>query len=312
MTTAKAHRLLSLLPAVFWAASASAPAPKPPAPTPTPAPADRVEAHVRFNGLLFDNFFQAPEGSPEQDVAGAAIEGGASLRLQDARPLRGYVEGGYTAYQDFDPSAGITAGVRLEDRPHGFDVAVQYLAGRPTREVRDEFDRADDLSLNGQYWYRIREDLELIALGELRHETLELSADKDNDVYNLGAAVRYRGFGHKFSPEVGLRLGGRDVVDDNEDMSQRELFVRLRFVPAPPFYITFRYRHRSRDYSIEDPAASNFGREDSRKQLVVTADWRRGKAMVFNLYYALEDSGSTRSTGNFNTQMLSLGVTLLF
>lgn len=312
MKIAKAHSECWLLAALLMATPASAQTPKQPAPTPTPAPPDRVEAYARFGALLFDNFFQAPDGSPEEDVAGATLEGGLSLALQERRPLRAYAEGDYTLYHDLDPSAGIRAGVRLEERKQSFDLAVQYLANRPSREVRDEFDRADTLSVYGEYSHRVHEDFELTALAELRHETLELSADKDNDVYGLGGAVRYRGFGSKFSPEVGFRLGGRDVVDDNEDISQRELFLRLRWVPAPPFYLTCRYRHRSRDYSIADPAASNFGREDARDQLVATADWRRGKALVFNLYYALEDSDSSRSTGNFTTQMLSLGVTLLF
>lgn len=286
---------------------AAAPPQKPAAKKP-----DRFEAHVKLAGLFFDNFFQAPEGSPEEDVLGASVEGGLAVQVREESPLKAYLEADYIIYQDFDPSTGITAGLRREGKPHAWDVSAQYLKGRPSREVRDEFDRADVLGVSGQYSYRVTEDFEVIGLGEYRHETFELSEDKANDVYNLGAALRYRGFGWRFSPEIGFRLGGRDVVVGDEDFSQREAFVRLRWSPTSALYLTLRYRRRSRDYSVEDPRAANFGREDTRKQLTATADWRHGASLTWNLYYALEDSDSTRPVGVFRTQMLSLGFTIGF
>ena len=96
MKIAKTHSECWLLAALLMATPASAQTPKQPARTPTPAPPDRVEAYARFRGLLFDNFFQAPDGSPEEDVAGATFEGGLSLALQERRPLRAYAEGDYT------------------------------------------------------------------------------------------------------------------------------------------------------------------------------------------------------------------------
>lgn len=288
---------------------AQRPAPQKPAAKKT----DRLEMHLRLGGLTFDNFFQAPEGSLEDDVLGAYVEARLAFQVREGRPLRAYLGAEYIAYtDDFNPSSGITLGLRSEDKPHSWDVSGQYLKGRPSREVRDEFDRADVLGLNGQYSYRITEDFEVIGLGEYRHETFELSADKANDLYSLGPAVRYRGFGWRFSPEIGLRFGGRNVVDDNEDFSQRELFVRLRYSPTSALYLTLRYRHRSRDYSIGDAGAGNFGREDTRKQWTVTADWKSGETLTWNLYYALENSDSTRPVGVFQTQMLSLGLTIGF
>ena len=292
----------SLLPIL---ASTSLAAPAPPKPP-------RVAWQARLGGLYFDNFFQAAEGLPEENVLAASLEGRMTARVHEDKPLEAYVEADLIVYDGFDPSAGITLGLRQEGKPGAFDVSAQYLGGRPSREIGDEFDRADVRALNGEYSHRIGDDFQVSALGEFRHETFDLSPDKANDVYSLGGALRYRGFGRRFSPEIGLRRGGRGARDDNEDLSQRELFVRLRFNPTESVYVTLRYRRRGRDYSIENPGASNFGREDTRTQWTLTGDWRRSKSMTWNLYYALEDSDSTRSSGVFQTQLLALGVTLRF
>ena len=109
-----------------------------------------------------------------------------------------------------------------------------------------------------------------------------------------------------------MRFGGRNVEDDNEDISQRELYVRLRWAPSPKVYTTLRYRRRSRDYSIEAPGASNLGREDTRQQWVATADWDFRAPFAWTLYYANERSKSTRPRGTFKAQFVSLGLTYRF
>jgi hypothetical protein len=176
--------------------------------------------------------------------------------------------------------------------------------------VRDEFDRADGLALVGQYGYRMG-DWEPIALGEIRHETYELSPEKTNDVFNLGAGLRFRGLG-TVSPEVGFRWGRRDVDDDREDLGQREIYLRLRWAPARPTYVSLRLRRRFRDYSIEDPAAANFGREDTRTQVVASGDFFTTSRLGLNVYYSLEDSNSSHDRGEFLTQMLAAGVVVRF
>jgi hypothetical protein len=278
-----------------------------------PAPEPRVRGSVRLAGLYFDNFFQATTGLPEEHVFGASLEGRIDARLSNSGRWWGFLEGDYIRYDSgFDPSRGIGGGLRWDARPHRLDVAARYLAGRPSREVGDEFDRADVFSLDGEYAYRLNDDVELIGLAELRHESYALSPDKANDILSGGAAVRYRGFGRIFSPELGLRRGGRDVVSDNEDYDQREIYLRVRSAPSEKLYLSVRLRHRKREYSVADSGASNFGREDIRKQLAVGADWRQNDTVQWNLYYTLEDSASSRPTGDFATSMLSLGVTFRF
>ena len=272
------------------------------------AAADDLGGHVRLSGVLFDNFFQAPEGTPQEDVPAAQLEAG--LRRDLGRHTRAYGEVDYTNYRDFRSSWGFTAGLTGEASPHGFDVQAQLLKGRPSREVRDEFDSADALALAASYGYRIG-SFEPMLLADLRHETYDLSEQKTNDVYNVGAALRVRGLG-RVSPEVGFRIGKRDVRDDNEDLDQREVYLRLRWAPARPTYLSLRLRRRFREYAIADPGAGNFRREDTRTQLVATADLLQTSRLGFNLYYSVEDSDSTHPRGEFLTQMAAAGIVLRF
>jgi hypothetical protein len=190
-------------------------------------------------------------------------------------------------------------------------VTVRYLRGRPGREVGDQFDRANALALGGEYSYRITKELEVLGQGQFRRETYELFPDRATDGHTLGAGLRYRGLGRNLSPEIGVSLGARSVSDPGEDLAQREGFLRLRWTPTPSIYVSARYRRRGRSYSVADVAARNFGREDTRHGLVMSGDWTRGD-LVWNLYYTLEDANSSRTSGNFNTQMLSVGLTFQF
>jgi hypothetical protein len=287
---------------------------RPPSPAPPSAAAVSQEhesapfrGHFRLSGLLFDNFFQAPEGEEQEDVPGGTAEARVEKGLTP--DLVGYAELEYTDYRDYRPSGAVVAGVRGERRPHAFDVQAQVMLGRPSREVRDEFDRADGVALLGQYGYRWG-DFEPLALAEFRHETYELSPEKANDSYSVGAGLRVR-MG-KVSPEVGFRWGRRDVEDDSEDLSQRELYFRLRWAPARPTYVSLRVRRRLREYSVEDPAAHNFGREDTRHQLVASGDFFTTSRLGLNVYYSVEDSDSSHDRGEFLTQMLAAGVVVRF
>ena len=81
--------------------------------------------------------------------------------------------------------------------------------------------------------------------------------------------------------------------------------------PRPPWaYLSLRYRHRTREYDIDNPLAANFEREDTRKQWVATADLRTGEILTWNLYYSYEDAESTLATREFTTSLLAAGVTV--
>jgi hypothetical protein len=276
----------------------------------TPAMTERrFRADLRLNSLFFDNFFQTPEGSPQEDVK--ALAGELRLVAPLGETLEGYTNLNYTDYEDpLESSHGVTAGLRSAGRTHGFDLFGEYLTNRPSGDVGELVEQADIRRVAGEYSYRVTRDWQLIALGDYQQQDFDISQGKDNTFVDFGGSVRYRGFGAAFSPEIGATFGERDADDPDEDHDQRDLFLKIRSAPARWAYLSLRYRHRTRDYSIDDRLASNFGREDTRRQWVATADLRTGNVLTWNLYYSYEDAESTRLEREFTTSLFAAGLTV--
>ena len=74
--------------------------------------------------------------------------------------------------------------------------------------------------------------------------------------------------------------------------------------------MTVDYRRRIRAYSIGDPRARNFLREDVRNQITAVAEVGMWQHVRLNLYYANQDAGSTLSSRAFRTQLLTVGISL--
>ena len=273
------------------------------------SPERPYEAEVRFDLLSFGNFFQAPGDALETDVTATRIQGRLGTTVDLDRPLKLYGEFGRVSYNDLGESNAIGGGVQYLGRPQSFRLSFGLQTDRPTIDVGDEFDRADVTALRGEYGYRPSRDWELKGLLALQFQEFDLNASKDNTLFGTGAAVRYRGFGSLFSPEVGVILGSRGAVDRNEDHSQNDLYVKVRSAPAP-IWLSVQYRHRTRDYSIDDQAARNFGRADSRKQLTAVVEIHTWNHVYLNIYYAFQNGMSTLPSRTFTTQMLTIGISL--
>lgn len=269
----------------------------------------RLQVDLRLQGLFFDNFFQAPEGFSQDDVSAWAAE----LRLAAplGEELEGYGQLSFVTYEDpLEESPGVKLGLRSDARPHGFDLFVEYLDQRPTGDVGFLVEQADIGRAAGEYVFRPTRDWQLTGLAGYEQQDFAISQGKDNTFLEAGGAVRYRGFGSGFSPEVGATFGERDADDPAEDHDQQDLFVKIRSAPSPRAYLTLRYRHRTRDYVVGDRLDRNFGREDTRAQWVATADLRTGEVLTWNLYYSYEDAESTLASREFTTSLLAAGVTI--
>ena len=275
-------------------------------------PADpRLEWQIRALGFRFENFFQAPAGEPEQDVETFRTEGKVAFRLRPDRPLAVYGQAGFTGYGDgLDDSTRIGLGLESEARGREWAAGLERIRDQPVFEVGDEFDRADVLRAAVRSAHRITDDWELTGLAEWRRQEFDLTAQKDNDFYSGGGAIRYRGWGYGFSPEIGVELGRRDAEDPNEDHDQQDVWLKIRSVPTPPLYLSLRYRHRTRDYSIDDPLASNFDREDERDDWTLNGRYRLTEWAALDLYYKYLDADSDKESRIFSTHTLGLGVTV--
>ena len=265
---------------------------------------DTWQFWVKGQGQFYDNFFQAPEGTPQDDVRALFAEVGASVGL--GHELRAYGQVNHLRYNEdaLDPSSGIRLGLRMEGKPHAFDVYAEQLKDRPVFDVGDEFDRADIHTVAGEYSLRVVEDWQVSVDGELQEQDFEITPPRDNDFGALGAAVRWRG-SRVFSPEIGVRVGERDVTDDTLSYDQRDLYLQIRSAPTPELYLSLRYRDRHRDYA-------SFDREDQRRQIAAAADWRMSELLTWNAYIAREKVNSNLPDHDFDTGLVSLGVTLRF
>lgn len=274
---------------------------------------ETLRSEIRTYAFEFDNFFQAPEGVPEEDVSLIRVEGRLAGDLSRESPWAAYARARWDAYgSGLDEAWGAGAGVRYEGKVHEVDLYSEFEQDRPVFDVGDEFDRAEVLRFDGEYSYRVTEAWEVNALGEFRDEEFSQIPSKNNEFTEAGGAVRYRGWGYDFSPEIGAEWGQRDAVDPNEDMDQRDLWLKLRSIPVRDLYLSLRFRYRTRDYSIGDPAASNFEREDDRRQVALAADYGINEWLSVNGYWSYEDADSTKETRIFETQLYGVGVAVGF
>lgn len=271
----------------------------------------RWSTGLEVQGLFVDNFFQLPESEPQQDVEGVRAEGRLTWRPRTQWPLEAYGVAGATGYSDdLDETLLLGGGLRWDGLVDLFDLGLRYETDRPSFEVGDTFGTADLLAIGGLYSHRIADAWEISALADHQRLDYEVDDGRDSLFRSAGGAVRYRGWGSRFSPEVGVEVGERDADDANEDNDQTDLWLKLRSAPARSLYLSLRYRHRVRDYSVDDPAASNFRREDDRDQIAFTADWRTSDLLTWTLYYTWEDADSTKETRIFDTQLLAIGLRL--
>ena len=259
---------------------------------------------VRAHAQRYANFFEAPNGRPSDDVNALFGEAGTSFGF--SKTLRAYGQFNYLHYdqEGLGSSPGFRVGVRSTAQPHSFDVYVEDLRNRPTFDVGDEFDRADIRTLAATYEYRIVRDWSVGADGELQQQNYRITTTRDNDFGSLGASVRWRG-SRLFSPEVGVRVGNRNVDDDRLSYGQRDLYLQIRSALTPKLYLSGRYRNRNRDYD-------NLGREDKRNQLTLAADYTLVPNLILNLYGSHETTDVNQPNRDFKTSLYVAGVTWRF
>lgn len=271
-----------------------------------------AERELRVGGFGFDNFFQAPDGVAKEDVD--ALE--ALLRFSWAsskHPLRHrYLGAGMTSYSGLDQSPLLEAGLRHDGRPGSWQAAVETRFNRPTVDLDEGNDTSDLLHLSGRYGYRLHQDWEVSALADFYQQSFDTLTENDNDLVVVGGAVRYRGFGYGFSPEIGYAAGQRRADSSNQDYDQDEYWIKIRSAPTKRLYLSARYRFRDRRYPVSDLAASNFDRQDERGQWSLTASHDLFGSLTGILYYAYEDADSTLPSRVFTTSVLSLGLSTRF
>lgn len=278
-------------------------------------PADlepRASGRLRLLGLHFDNFFQAPADGEAQSVDALRAEGTLTVRLPDRIPLHLYGRAAYTAYSDGPEAARLFGGgVRFDGRPVAADLFGDVELGRPSFDVGDEFTRADRRRAGGQVTVRPVRQWRFIATGEVRFETFPDAPERNGHTHAYGGAVRFD-LSRAFSAQTGAEWGGRRSADANEEQDQRDLLVQLRSMAVDRLYTSLRFRYRTREYPITDPAASNVGRADDRRQWALSVEYPAGVPLAVFGYVAHENANSTKSSRTFDTMLYGLGLSVGF
>ena len=271
-----------------------------------------IQGEVRVNGMHFGNFYQAPDSADRRNVRALAVDGRVEWPLVRSGNTRLYGAGNLVVYDDPDPSTRIAGGVHTRRGTRVADLSAGFRSNAPRFDVGDRFEQADILDVAAVLATRPTDDIEVGLLGLFAREWYTIDDQKNSTVSEVGAAVRYRGFGYLFSPEVGAAFGKRSVELEVEDYAQREVFLQIRSVPTPPLYLSARYRNRLRDYGTDLETASNFGREDTRHQLTLAGELRLSTALSWSAYYAWETSDSSLDSRDFTVQLLSTGLVYRF
>lgn len=275
-------------------------------PSPSPSSPLPLELLVEAGAVYSGNFFQAPEGERREGVRSGM--GGVKVVLPFASGSYVFSEANGTLYSEFDPSYNVLGGFGWSAWPHMVEGYAGYRAHTPRLDVGDTLGFADLLYMHGSYGVRPARVLQLEALVDYYNEAHGQQAERDNTFLSLGGALRYRGFGRLFSPELGAAFGNRDVAIDTEDLSERALWITARSTVSPMLSFRLRYRNRLREYSVDDVAASNFGREDQRHELTLATGLSLRDDLRWTIYYSYQHATSTRASRNFDAHQIRTGL----
>lgn len=266
---------------------------------------DRVEARVKVGSLKFDNYFQAPEDEPEEEVQATSADLRLMWRLGTTSLLKSYVQLQRVEYETLPATSAYALGFRLDGERHYLDLFSRKETNRGALDIGDDFEEAEILRHHVGYSLRFARTWEWSLEADFRDQDFDVSTERDTELFETETALRYRGFGRSFSPEIGMRWGARDAVNDDYDYTENDLYLKLRFSPVRIFAFSVRVRDRSRDYDVRDPTARTFGRKDSRRQWTVSADLLLRRNLAFTLYYDNVDGDSSDPGRIFATQMLA-------
>ena len=270
---------------------------------------ERMELRLHLERSTYDNFHRLPEDEVGEDTYASR----ASLRvlwsLFEERPYQLFVEAQQTSYSDQPDAEEFAGGFRLDGERHFVELRGEVSRDRPSSDLEDDPDPADVQRFEGEYDVRVSRHWQISSAAHLEDRTHD-EPGRASQLLDAGTAVRWRGRGSLFSPEAGIAWGRKNADRVNEEYTQRDLVMRLRSRPADPLYLSLRYRYRERDYDAESSRASNFGREDTRDEWTLRADWTIARFAIVNVEYIWMDGDSSRPDKVFESSELAFGLTL--
>jgi hypothetical protein len=273
----------------------------------------QMRYELRVQALAFDNFFHASDPAGERDVVAFSPEIRVGYR-PGSRPLEFFAHANVMQYDDdaLDTSIAARAGARWDGARHDLRGWVEQAWKRPSFEVNNEFATVDVTTLALDYGWKFHDAFELTAEGLAQIQSVEADPERDNDYRRLGAGLRYRGLGYRFTPAAGYRTATRDVEDDRQSYDENGWWLGFETVPRDGLYFSVRYRTDDRDWTTADPLSSNRGRSERRGGWELVGDARLAKKLWLTAYYSSSDIAASIPSGDFDTRLLLVGLSWQF
>lgn len=262
--------------------------------------------YLRISGLYADNFFQAPQGATPTPLKATTAEARFVLRVPEPR-VNVHTRVSRTLFDGFAPSMAAVGGFDFSGKIHSLEGTAGYQRRSPRLGAGDQAGFASSIYGTGAYGVKVPGQLQVSVLGHYYDIYLHTLAT-DSRYYGAGGALRYRGFGYQFSPEIGATRSSWSSTIANENYRENSQWVAVRAVPTAAVWLYARYRRDLRDYTTTDLAASNWERADTRQHWTLAADIKLLRRLTWGVYYVTENAESTRDGRSFTTQLITSGL----
>lgn len=255
---------------------------------------------VRLELYRFNNFFQATTSGLKQDINALGLEYRYAKRFRVEDEIFAHASVRGFSQSRISNSYGARVGLNHPGTVHQYRVYVDERLNAPSFDVGNTYGQADTTTLAGEYSYRLMKIWQLGVEGDFQRQTFDENSNRNNTASDVGASVRYRGFGYKFVPGVGVRTGNRSVNLSTENYHEDDWWVQAEYIPRPWLYLSGRYSGRTRNYS-------NVDRNEDRPQITFIASIKSSPRLTWLIYFAREDVSSSRKNADFQDSMLLIG-----
>ncbi|HVS30069.1 MAG TPA: outer membrane beta-barrel protein [Thermoanaerobaculia bacterium] len=261
---------------------------------------------IQLQAYLFNNFFQARGGAPEEDVRAAGVEYGVAYRREENAPdFFGALYAINYAHEGTKTTFGGRIGGSYYGSRHSFYGYLDHMQNGWAFDVEETTANADITALLALYSYRVHPDWQVGLNGYNEWLSFDVDTGYEGDYYQMEGEVRYRGFGSILEPRIGYAVGRRNVENDRDSYDHRHWFVELSTEPHPNVDLSARYRRRTRDYRTVE-------REEDRPQIRVRAVFRHNERISWIMQIIREDVDSSLPGRDFETSRVFAGVMLGF
>jgi hypothetical protein len=268
--------------------------------------AGESRSDVRLELYRFNNFFQATVPSAEQDINAVGLEYRYAKRFRAEDEIFAHVSARKYDQSGIATSYGARLGLSHPGTVHQYRIYVDQRMNAPSFDVGNTYGQADTTTIAGEYSYRLWKKWQLGVDGDYDRQTFA-NRNRNNTGTELGTSLRYRGFGYKFTPGVGVYTGERRINLATESYNEKGWFVQAEVIPKPWLYLSARYTARARDYTTNVTTSSNFGRNEEHPQIALIASMKSSPRLTWLIYYSSEDVTSSRPGNDFRDSLLLIG-----